>query len=94
MNTKKKGGRAERKCMALLEAAGYLCTRSGASLGVFDVIAIGAIQIRCIQVKSGTKRLSAIEREAITSVRVPVCVTKECWRFPDRCHSPLIEVLK
>jgi len=40
MKTKRKGSRNEHRTMALLEAAGYSCTRSGGSLGVFDVVAI------------------------------------------------------
>jgi Holliday junction resolvase len=93
MNGKAKGSRAERRCMALLEANGFVCTRAGASLGLFDVIAIGARGVRCIQVKAGTRRLSALEREAIEQLRVPPSCTKEYWRFPDRCRDPLIEVL-
>ncbi len=38
MNAKAKGTRNEHRSMRLLEAAGYHCTRSGASLGVFDII--------------------------------------------------------
>src|SRR5262245_10282149 len=93
MNTKRKGSRAEHRCIRLLEAAGYLCTRAGASLGVFDVIALGPYDVRAIQVKAGTKYCSAIEREQLQQVRVPTNVSKEVWRFPDRCKAPLIERL-
>ena len=77
--------------MAILAAAGYATTRSGASLGIFDVIAIGAHDLRLVQVKSGTKYLSALEREAIQLCPVPPNCSKEVWRFPDRCKQPLIE---
>ena len=93
MNTKAKGTRAEHRAMRILEAAGYIVTRAGASLGVFDLVAIGAADIRCIQVKSGGQYLSAIEREQITGLAVPANVSRECWRFPDRCRAPLIERL-
>ena len=93
MNTKKKGSRAERRAIKILETAGYCCTKAGASLGVFDVIALGPSDVRCIQVKSGTKYLSGLEREAMLGLRLPPGVTRECWRFPDRCRTPLIEVL-
>jgi Holliday junction resolvase len=91
MNAKRKGARAEHRAMKLLEAAGYLCTRAGASLGVFDVLALGAHDIKAIQVKSGTKYCSMVEREQLQLVRVPSNVSKEIWRFPDRCRVPLIE---
>ena len=31
--------------MALLEAAGYACTRAAASLGIFDIVGIGSQSI-------------------------------------------------
>ena len=93
MNTKAKGSRAEHRCMRLLEAAGYVCTRASASLGLFDVIAIGPQGVRCIQVKAGGEYLSALEREALQLQAVPANCSKEYWRFPDRCRAPLIEVL-
>ena len=79
--------------MRILERAGYSCTRSSASLGLFDVIAIGPANIRLIQVKSGTKYLSTVERKQIQELVVPANVSRECWRFPDRAHGPLIERL-
>jgi hypothetical protein len=80
--------------MRMLEAAGYVCTKAGGSLGLFDVIAIGAQDVRCIQVKGGTGNyLSAVEREQITATAVPVNVTRECWRFPKHCRAPLVERL-
>jgi hypothetical protein len=38
MNAKAKGKRNEHRSMALLEAAGYHCTRSAGSLGEWDII--------------------------------------------------------
>ena len=38
MKAKRKGSRNEHRTMALLEAAGYYCTRSGGVLSVFDVV--------------------------------------------------------
>jgi Holliday junction resolvase len=93
MNGKAKGSRAERRCMKDLEQYGYRCSRSGASLGVFDVIAISACEIRLIQVKSGRQYASAPERAAMAAFRVPLNASKEIWRYPDRCRVPLIERL-
>lgn len=91
--SKAKGSRGERKCIRILEAGGYLCTKSGGSLGVFDVIAIGPNTVRCIQCKCGSARLSSLEREAIRLIMVPLCCTKEYWLFRDYAREPQIEVL-
>lgn len=92
-NTKAKGTRAEHRCMRLLEQAGYRCTRAAASLGLFDVIAIGAVDVRLVQVKAGTARLSGTEREEIVLFKTAANVSKEYWRYPDRVRTPIIEVL-
>jgi hypothetical protein len=42
VNRKRKGTNREHRSIALLEAAGYRCTRAAASLGVWDVVAIGS----------------------------------------------------
>lgn len=92
--SKAKGSRAELRCIRILEAAGYCCTKAGGSLGVFDIIALGPAQVRCIQVKAGKRPwLSPLEREAIELVRVPPTVTKELWKLRDYARTPDIEVL-
>lgn len=91
--SKAKGTRAERKCIRILEAAGYYCTKAGGSLGVFDVVALGPKDVRAIQVKSGGARLSGVERETITGLALAPNVSREYWRFPDYAREPLIEVL-
>ena len=93
MNCKRKGTRAEHRAMRILECAGYVCTRASASLGLFDVIAIGPDDVRLVQVKAGSSYLSTVEREQIQLLRVPPNVTKESWRFPDRCREPRREVI-
>lgn len=93
MNTKAKGTRAEHKAMRLLEAIGYSCVRAGGSLGMFDVIALGPTDIKCLQVKSGGEYCSKIERELMRECRLPANCSREVWRFPDRSRQPLIEVL-
>jgi Holliday junction resolvase len=92
MNTKRKGTRAEHRAMTILEGAGYACTRAAASLGVFDVIAIGPVDIRLVQVKCGDRcQLRPIEREAIEAFVVPANVSREVWKFFDRVKIPVIE---
>ena len=93
MDRKAKGSRAERRAIRILEAAGYVCTKAGGSLGLFDVVAIGPVDVRLLQVKAGQARLSGVEREAIVALRVPPNASREYWRFPDRARTPLIEVL-
>jgi Holliday junction resolvase len=93
INRKRKGTRTEHRAIKMLEAIGYICTRAGGSLGMFDVIAIGPHDVRCLQIKSGTARLSVPERERLQLLPVPTSVSKELWRFPDRCKAPLIDRL-
>ena len=52
-NAKAKGSRAERRCVKILEASGYLCTKAGGSLGLFDVVAIRGLDVQCIASKAG-----------------------------------------
>jgi hypothetical protein len=61
---------------------------------LFDVIVIGPSDVRLVQVKAGMKYLSAVEREQIVGLPVPANVSRECWQFPDRCWTPLIERLR
>jgi len=91
--SKRKGSRAELKCIRILEMAGYCCTKAGGSLGIFDVIALGPRDVKAIQVKAGTARLSPLEREQIRGTEVPPNCIKEYWRFLDYAREPLIEVL-
>lgn len=94
MNTKAKGNRAEHKAMQLLEAAGYACTRGAASLGVFDVIAIGPRDVRLVQVKSGKRcQISLADRLAIRRFVAPANASREVWKFFDRTKHPVIERL-
>jgi Holliday junction resolvase len=93
MNCKAKGSRAERRAVKVLESLGYVCTKAGGSLGLFDIVAVGAEDVRLIQVKSGTARLSRAERAAIVALTVPGNVTREYWRFPTHRRRPLVELL-
>lgn len=93
MNTAAKGRRAEHRARALLAAAGFVVVRAAASKGPADLVAWDTVELRLISVKSGTKYLSAVEREAFQLVPIPPNGTREVWRFPDRCRAPLIERL-
>jgi Holliday junction resolvase len=63
-NGKRKGTRNEHKTMRLLEQMGYVCLRSSASLGLFDVIGINKTETLCVSVKS-TEWPSSVEMEQL-----------------------------
>src|SRR5262249_52396510 len=82
MNAKAKGARNERKSMAVLEAAGYSCVRSSASLGAFDIVGIGSTDIVLCQVKTRDFP-SAVEMERIKLFPAPPNVRKLIHRWKD-----------
>jgi Holliday junction resolvase-like predicted endonuclease len=55
MNRNAKGARSECEYRDILEKQGYQVTRSGGSLGEWDLIAIGSCVI-LVQVKSGSEK--------------------------------------
>lgn len=92
MNCKAKGSRTERKAKAILEKRGYgLVTKSGASLGLFDLIAIGIDYDHCLLVQVKTNRKpDKTEMDKLTSFLVPSYCRKEVWIFRDRKREPEI----
>jgi hypothetical protein len=60
---------------------------------VFDIIAIGRTDVRAIQCKAGTSRLTRAERAAIVALAVPANVFKEYWHFKDYARRAVIERL-
>jgi Holliday junction resolvase len=88
VNTKAKGSRAEHRTMALLESAGYACSRSAASLGVFDVIGVSSVDIVLVQVKAGSARPGSTEMEAIKLFPAPPNARKLVHRWRDRQRLP------
>lgn len=95
MKTYAKGRRAEHRAVEILETAGYAVTRAASSKGAFDVVALGPCGARAISIKSGSKYVSAVEREQLQDWRHKLAPTTsiEIWRFPDRAPEPLIEIL-
>lgn len=95
MNGKRKGTRLERKTIALLKAAGYTCTRSAASLGAFDILALNPLGIRCIQVKCN-RWPDAVERESLRAAakHLPPNAFIEVWRWDDGSRQPLIKSIE
>ncbi len=95
VNRKRKGNRLEHKTIAQLTAAGYICIRSAASLGPFDILAINPLGIRCIQVKANDWPRPE-ERESLrNAVRMlPPNAFVECWRWDDGARQPIIRGLE
>ncbi len=87
MNAKAKGTRNEHRSMALLEAAGYRCSRSAASLGAWDIFGIGPTDVVLVQVKTrdwpGT-----VEMETLESFPTPPGCKRLIHRWRDRMRLP------
>jgi Holliday junction resolvase len=86
-DAKRKGARNERRSMALLEAAGYRCTRAAASLGAWDVIGIGSADIVLVQVKTRDWP-SAAEMELLREFAAPPNARKLIHRWRDGQRMP------
>lgn len=86
-NTKKKGTRNEHRSMALLEAAGYRCTRSAASLGEWDIVGIGTKDMVLVQTKTRDWP-GSVEMETLRNFPVPPNCRKLVHRWRDRQRLP------
>ena len=93
MNAKRKGNRKEHRSMALLEAAGYACTRAAASLGVFDIVGVGPTDVVLVQTKSNEWPRS-VEMEAIRNFQCPPLCKKLIHRWVDRQRLPDVRVIE
>jgi hypothetical protein len=91
-NSKQKGNRQEHRSMRLLEAMGYACTRSAASLGAFDIVAIGPTDIILVQCKTRDWPGSA-ETETMRLLPVPTNCRKLVHRYRDGVRLPDVKEL-
>ena len=87
MNTKAKGSRNEHRSMRLLEADGYRCTRSAASLGAWDIVGVGVRSFVLVQVKTG-RLPSPREMAVLRSFSVPRNCRKLVHRWMPRQRVP------
>ena len=92
MKTKRKGNRNEHRTMALLEAAGYVCTRAAASLGLFDVVGIGSTDIVLVQVKTRDWP-GSVEMEQLKAFACPPNCRRLVHRWRDRVRMPDVREL-
>lgn len=92
MNTGKqnllRGSRAERRAKKELEAQGYLVVKSGRSLGIFDLIAIGKSDILLLQIKRRKEKrgMSKYQKDivAIKKFECPSLCKKMMWIWQER----------
>jgi hypothetical protein len=89
INAKKKGARNELKTRDWLEKRGYKVTKSGGSLGEFDLVAINWEKILLIQVKSN-RNASPKERKSIEDFICPDQCIKHIWIWKDYARRPKI----
>jgi hypothetical protein len=90
------GTRAERRAGATLEAEGYQVYRAAGSLGLFDVVAVGLVDVRLVQVKTGGARANGRtirQYRAIAALVVAPFVKKEIWIYRPRVRAADIRAL-
>lgn len=87
MSAKSKGTKREHRSMAILEAAGYSVTRAAASLGAWDLVAIGSTDIVLCQVKSRDWP-SRDEMETLKNFPAPPNARKLVHRWRDYQRQP------
>jgi len=79
--------------MALLEAAGYRCTRSAASLGEWDIIGISTTDAVLVQVKTNSWP-GSLEMEALRLFTAPPNFRKLVHRWRDRVRVPDVKEIE
>lgn len=87
INAKRKGTRNEHRSIKLLEAVGYQCSRAAGSLGVWDIIGIGSVDVVLVQVKTRDWP-GAVEMENIESFIAPPNARKLVHRWRDGQRAP------
>ena len=87
MNCKRKGTVNEHKSARLLEAAGYAVTRAAASLGAWDLVAIGSTDVVLCQVKSNSWPGLA-EMDTLRSFAAPPSCRKLVYTWRDHQRQP------
>jgi hypothetical protein len=92
MNAKAKGTRNEHRSIAILEAAGYRCTRSAASLGDWDIVGIGPTDVVLVQVRTRDWP-GLLERAALREFQVPPNCRKLLHRWRPRAKVPDLQEL-
>lgn len=84
---KAKGARNERRSMALLQAAGYAVTKSGGSLGCWDLVGISKSGFCVCQTKTGAWP-GTVEMETLRNFQVPPNCQRIVHRWMPRKRLP------
>ena len=92
MNSKRKGTRNEHRSIGLLEAAGYRCYRSAASLGEWDIVGVGSVDTILLQVKTRDWP-GSVEMEQLKLFPCPPNCRKLVHRWRDRQPLPDVKEL-
>lgn len=92
MNRKQKGTRNEHRSIAILEGAGYRCTRAAASLGTWDIVGIGSTDVVLVQVKTRDWP-GSVEMEILRSFAAPANAKKLVHRWRHRQRLPDVREL-
>jgi len=91
-NGKAKGTRNQHRSIRLLEAAGYHCCRAAASLGAWDIVAIGPVDVVLVQVKSNAWP-GTVEMETLSGFACPADCRRLVHRWRDRQRTPDVREL-
>lgn len=86
MNTSRIGAEYERAYRHELEGRGYQVSRSAASKGPFDLIALGAIVCWHVQLKAGKTACSQAQRTA--------AYLRASYVFPSTCRALVVHKLE
>lgn len=91
-NCKAKGTKNEHRSIKLLEASGYRCCRSAASLGEWDIIGIGTTDFVVCQVKTNAWP-GSVEMETLKNFAVPSNCKRLVHRWRDYQRNPDVRTL-
>lgn len=91
-NSKAKGSRNERRSRDIFRAAGYYVTRAGASLGEWDLVALGPHGVILCQVKTRDWP-GALEMGALRESCPWPYVTRLVHRYRDGVRQPDVREL-
>jgi hypothetical protein len=92
VNAKRKGTRNEHRSIRLLESAGYQCTRAAASLGAWDIVGIGSVDVVLVQVKTRDWP-GSVEMETLCGFICPPNCRKLIHRWRDQQRLPDVREL-
>ena len=91
-SAKRKGTRNEHRSRVLLEAAGYCVTRAAGSLGAWDLIGVGSVDVVLVQCKTRDWP-GLVEMETLRAFKVPPNCRRLVHRWRDRQRVPEVREL-